>query len=131
MASTRKSHGGNGRGNGVTPMAGFTRLTDEMAGGALLQVRGLGGAVEDMNEIVASLSETAAQAESARTSSDGLTSSVNELAASIEQVSANTNSLASSVAETAASAQESASSIQSVVSTAQEMATAAQQVAIS
>src|SRR5215216_3839985 len=101
MASTRKSNGPNGRGNGAGSMAGFSRLADEMAGGALLQVRGLESATDDMNEIVASLSETASQAESARMSSDGLVSSVNEIAASIEQVSANTNSLASSVAETA------------------------------
>src|SRR5262245_21990130 len=82
--------------------AGIARIADEVAQGATVQLGSLDGALGEMNEVVASLLDTAAQAESATNSSESLVSSVNEIAASIEQVSANTTSLSASVAQSAA-----------------------------
>ena len=111
--------------------AGIARIADEVARARRRSCGSLDAALSDMNDVVASLIDTAGQAESATNSSEGMVSSVNEIAASIEQVSANTASLSSSIAQTAASAQQSSASIQSAVASAQEMSTAAQQVAAS
>jgi len=96
---SRKPNGSHGRGNGryaidtgvlrsraeqmTVSVAVIARKVDEVAEGTATQVRGLGTTLADMNEIVASLGETADQAESARASSDGLVSSINEIAASM------------------------------------------------
>ncbi|HET9467565.1 MAG TPA: hypothetical protein VFO48_04095, partial [Vicinamibacterales bacterium] len=112
---TNGSNGGHGRGIDTKTLrsraelvtvsaAGIARIADEVAQGSVAQLGTLDEALGDMNEIVASLGETAIQAESATNSSEALVSSVNEIAASIEQVSANTASLSSSIGQTAASA---------------------------
>ena len=79
--------------------AGIARIADEVAQGATSQLGSLDAALAEMNDVVASLIDTAGQAESATNSSEGMVSSVNEIAASIEQVSANTTSLSSSIAQ--------------------------------
>ena len=93
--------------------ASIVHVVDEVAEGAETQGRNLDLTLTEVNQIAASLAETAKQADLVTASADGLLSSINEMAASVEQVSANALSLSSSVAETAASAQETASSIKS------------------
>src|SRR5262245_50288811 len=70
----------------VTSTAGtLARITDQVAEGAEEQTRALDRALNSMNEVGASLKETAQQAESISVSSEALVSSTNEMAASIEQ----------------------------------------------
>ena len=109
----------------------ISRITEDVAEGADVQVRTLERTVVGVNEMAASLKETAGQADSVAVSTEELLSSVNEMAASIEQVTANTTSLSVSVAQTAASIEQNAASVQQVTGTAQEMAASAQQVTAS
>ena len=109
-----KAAAGNGAGGGidtqmvlsqaeqVAATAGtIARLNEEVSEGADAQLRSLDRALASVNEMAASLTQTAGQAESVSVSAEQLGSSVNEMAASIEQVTANTASLAASVRETA------------------------------
>ena len=89
-----------GNGNGVQGDATSATSRGQELGDA--QLRLVDGAVAEGREIVESLRQTAAQAESIATSGEELASSANEMAASIEQMSANATNLASSVAETGA-----------------------------
>jgi len=87
----------NGRGNGhraaidtraaldqalrVTEAAGvIARLSDEFAQGATSQVRSLDDALTGLNEMAASLGETASQATTIAGSTDQLVSSITEVA---------------------------------------------------
>ena len=97
----------NGRGNGhrarafdtqaafdralrVTEAAGeIVRLSDQVAHGATSQVRSLDDALTGLNQMSASLGETAGQAETIATATDQLVSAVTEVSASIDQVTAN------------------------------------------
>ena len=115
----------------VTTAGTIARISDEVSEGTESQTRALDRALGSLNDMSASLKETAGQAESVTASAEELGSSVNEMAASIEQVTANTTSLAASIAETGAAIQESAASIQHVAGSTQDMATAAQQVTAS
>src|SRR5215510_5395165 len=68
----------------VTSTAGtLARITDQVAEGAEEQTRALDRSLSSLNEIGASLKETAQQAESVSVSAEALVSSANEMAASI------------------------------------------------
>src|SRR5687768_17377172 len=74
----------------VTGSAGIiARVAEEVSEGAGLQLSSLDSALNGLNEMSASLRETATQADSLAGSAEELSSSVNEMAASIEQVTAN------------------------------------------
>jgi len=102
----------------------IAQITDEVSQGADLQVRSLDSALSGINELSASLKETATQAEAASTATDALVSSVNEVAASIEQVASSTDSLSIAVRQVTTSMVETSASIDSVATTA-AMTTAA------
>src|SRR6185503_16765120 len=67
----------------------IARITDEVSEGADTQVRSIDSALSGLNEMSASLRETATQADVVTASTDGLVSSIAEVAASIEQVTRN------------------------------------------
>jgi len=110
---------------------GIARIAEAVSDGADVQIRALDEAVSGVNQMAASLKETASQAESVGTSTEQLVSSVNELSVSLEQVSANMAGLASAADQTATSATETSASIQSVRGTTEGMTAAAQQVSTS
>ena len=100
---------------GLTDSAAMiSRTADDVATGAESQAQALDSAVSVVNEMAASLKETAGLAESVAASTEELASTVNEVAASIEQITGNSTQVAATVNETAASSQETAASIKSV-----------------
>ena len=106
-------NGANGNGNGAgsfnraglldeasqisDAVARIAQITDEVSQGADVQVRSLDAALSGVNELSASLKETATQAESVAGATEILVSSINEVAASIEQVATSTDTLAGAV----------------------------------
>jgi methyl-accepting chemotaxis protein len=103
----------------------ISRVSDDVFEGAEAQAGTLDRATGVLNEMAASLKETASQATSVTVSAEELASAVAETAASIEQVTSNTASLSEAITRTAGSVQQSAASIQHVTATVQEMAAAA------
>src|SRR6187401_95528 len=95
----------------------IAQITDQVSAGADAQARSLDTALSGLNQITASLKETAGQAETVSGSTDGLLSSINEVAASIEQVTRNSENLATFITQTASSIKESNASIISVTNT--------------
>src|SRR5215212_2182266 len=92
----------------------IARISGDVSEGADSQIRSLDGTLSGLNEMVASLKETAGQADSVAASAEELLSSVNEMAASIEQVTANTVSLAASVGETSTSIVQTSASMRQI-----------------
>src|SRR5262245_58135135 len=88
-------------------VARIVAMTDQVSAGADVQVQSLDSALSGLNQMTASLKETAGQAESVASSTDSLTSSITEVAASIEQVTKSTNGLAADMRSTASAVQES------------------------
>ena len=76
--------------------------TTAIARGAEIQIAALDAALSGVNQMAASLRETAGQAESVSAAAEELASSVTEVAASIEQVTGNATNLASGSNQTAA-----------------------------
>src|SRR5512145_3443324 len=106
----------------TTAVSRIVEMTDLMSEGADAQVRSLDSALSGLNEMTASLKETATQAGVVAVSTEGLVSSITEMAASIEQVTKNSESFATLVRQTAAGIQQSNQSVQKTVATAKEMA---------
>src|SRR5436190_19492872 len=75
----------------------IVEMTDEVSAGAEAQIRSLDSALSGLNEMSASLKETASQAESVVASTDSLNSSISEVAASVEQVTRNSEMFATFV----------------------------------
>src|SRR5215213_1938145 len=69
----------------------IAQMADEVSEGADTQMRSVEGAVSGLNQLSASLKETATQAEAVSVSTETLVSSINQVAASIEQVTTNTD----------------------------------------
>src|SRR4030095_13680577 len=79
----------------------ISRGSDEVFEGSEAQVRTLDRATGVLNEMAASLKETAQQATSVTTSAEELASAVAESAASVEQVTSNTAHLSEAITRTA------------------------------
>src|SRR5262245_32103080 len=92
-------------------VSSIVQMTDQVSVGADIQVQALDNALSGLNEMTASLRETASQAESVAGSTDSLVSSINEVSASIEQVTQSSESLAGFIRQTATAIQESSASI--------------------
>src|SRR6185503_4087541 len=97
----------------------IARMAEEVAEGADVQMRSVDHALGGVNQLSASLKETATQADGVASSTESLVSSINEVAASIEQVTVGTDTLAGAIQQVAASMHESNASIQSVTNAAQ------------
>ena len=79
----------------------LSRLAQEVSDGAELQTRSLDEALSGVNEMSASLKETATQSASVSTSAEQFVNSITEMTASIEQVTVNVRSLVDSAATSA------------------------------
>src|SRR5262245_31387496 len=106
MATMRNGYNGNGvhvaddfsmlrdEANQITEgVSRIAEMTDQVSAGADDQVRSLENALSGVNQMAASLRETAGQAQSVSQSTESIVSSINETAASVEQVTKNSESL--------------------------------------
>src|SRR5262249_53705050 len=106
----------------------IARIADAVYEGAETQIRSLDEAFSTVNQMTASLKETAQQAESIGVSPGELAAAPGGLWGRTEQVTGNPASLAAAVAQTATASEQGTAAIQGVTATTGEMLVSAQQV---